>query len=429
MLDIKEKSVSLIGYGISNKALCKYLIKQGCKPVIRCADTVDVPKGAFGAFGENYLDTKEDVVFRSPSVRPDKIRGDGQVLTEADLALNLCRGFKIGISGSDGKTTTTTLVHQMLREGGKSAFIGGNIGFPLIKYVPLVKESDYLVAELSSFQLMDMTARLHIGAVTSISENHLDWHAHMDEYICAKSKITKNASLAVLNYDDPIVKNLPAQQVTYFSTQNLSHLVERHNVFHIVGGEICYNEIPLFPVKDICLKGSFNIQNVLCAVACTYGIVGKDACHRVAKRFCGVEGRMEEVGTVKGVKFICSAIDSTPTRTDKTLSAFDKSRVVCILGGYDKNLSYDLLSQTLQDVKGVVLCGENSEKIEKSINRHAVRVNTLEEAVTVAYKISSPGDFVILSPASASFDMFKNYHEKASCFKNAVRGITTRCDK
>ncbi len=419
MLDVRGKRVALIGYGVSNKALCDYLIQEGATPVIRCAQPVDIPDGALGAFGNDYLDTKEEVVFRSPSVRPDRIVGD-YVTTEADYALGLCNGFKIGISGSDGKTTTTTLVHQMLCQGGKTAFLGGNIGFPLIKYVPLARQGDYLVAELSSFQLMDLTATLDIGAVTNISENHLDWHTDMDEYILAKSRLLGNSRLAVLNYDDPAVRDLPAERAVYFSLQDLSCLVGKLDVFHIVGGKICFNDVPLFPISDICLKGEFNLQNVLCAVACTYGIVGREACHHVARHFCGVSGRMEGVGTVDGVKFVCSAIDSTPTRTSKTLSAFDKERTVCILGGYDKNLSYDLLKDAVRDLKGVVLCGENSEKIEKSINRHATRVNTLDEAVAVAYKLASPGDVVILSPASASFDMFKNYREKARCFKVAV---------
>ena len=243
MLDVRGKRVALIGYGVSNKALCDYLIQEGATPVIRCAQPVDVPDGAVGAFGNDYLDTKEEIVFRSPSVRPDRIVGD-YVTTEADYALGLCNGCKIGISGSDGKTTTTTLVHQMLCQGGKTAFLGGNIGFPLIKYVPLARQGDYLVAELSSFQLMDLTATLDIGAVTNISENHLDWHTDMDEYILAKSRLLKNSRLAVLNYDDPAVRDLPAERAVYFSLQDLSCLVGKLDVFHIVGGKICFIDVP-----------------------------------------------------------------------------------------------------------------------------------------------------------------------------------------
>ena len=385
-----------------------------------------MPKGTTGVFGSGYLDTYEDVVFRSPSVRPDKILGSGQVLTEAEYGLDLCRGFKIGVSGSDGKTTTTTLIYRMLCQGGKNGFIGGNIGFPLINYSAMLSPCDYLVAELSSFQLIDMTARLDIGVVTNISENHLDWHTDMDEYICAKKKIVENSLTAVLNYDDVIVRSLARQGDIFFSTEDLSHLIGTKTVVHVVDGYVSYNNERLFPACEICLKGKFNLQNILCAVACTYGIVDKESCRTVAREFCGVEERQELVCQVGGVKFISSAIDSTPTRTKNTLSAFDKSRVVCILGGYDKNLSYDTLYDTLKDVKGVVLCGENSDKIERCIKRSSVKVNTLDEAVSVAYKIATNGDFVILSPASASFDMFKNYKEKASVFKKAVKSLPER---
>ena len=420
MLDLKGKKVGLIGYGVSNRALCGHLLKMGESPVIRCKDAVELPRGAMGVFGNDYLDTDEEIVFRSPSVRPDKIGGSGQVLTEAEYALRQCPAFKIGVSGSDGKTTTSTLIYRMLCQGGKNGFLGGNIGFPLINYSTMLSSGDYLVAELSSFQLFDMNAKLQIGALTNISENHLDWHTNMDEYVCAKRKIVENSCVAVLNYDDPTVRALARDGDVYFSLEDLSHLVGKRNVVHVVDGYVCYNSECLFQTREICLQGRYNLQNVLCAVACTYEIVGKEACRTVAREFCGVEGRQELIGEVGGVKFISSAIDSTPTRTKNTLSAFDKSRVVCILGGYDKNLCYDILCDTLKDVKGVVLCGENSDKIDAAIKRHAVKVNTLDEAVSVAYKMATEGDFVILSPASASFDMFKNYREKASCFKSAA---------
>ena len=419
MVDLKNKSVGLIGYGTSNQAMCAHLLKKGIMPTVRDKDACCVPSGLKTVFGGDYLLAGEDIVFRSPGVRPDKICTRGQVFTEASYGLDLCNAYKIGVTGSDGKTTTSTLIYRMLCVGNKNAFLGGNIGKPIVSIADRLAQGDFLVAELSSFQLMDMEPCLDVAAVTNITENHLDWHTHMGEYVGAKAHILKNAKRRVLNYDDPLVRSLAKADV-YFSLNDRRKMLGKCDFVHIVNGQVCYNDTPLFPVSDICLKGQFNVQNVLCALGCTYNLVDKKALWRVAREFCGVENRMESVLTLGGVEFVCSAIDSTPSRTVKTLSAFDLSRTVCILGGYDKNLSYECLRAPLSQAKGVVLCGENRDKIAACVNRRVTIVNTLEEAVAAAYGIATDGDTVILTPASASFDMFKNYREKASAFKRAV---------
>ena len=422
MLDLKGKSISLVGYGVSGRSMCRYLEKKGIPFLVRCEGKCDLPKGALGVFGRGYLNTCEDIVFRSPGVRPDKIRGGGTVLTEAAFGLDLLKSFKVGVTGSDGKTTTSTLIYRMLACGGKNAFLGGNIGYPIIDFVGKAAPGDYLVAELSSFQLMDASPLLDVAAVTNISENHLDWHKDMDEYICAKKNIIKNAKRSVLNYDDPVVREQRNGAVTYFSLENREHLVKNDEHFvHIVNGQVCYDRDVLFPVCDVGLRGAFNLQNVLCAIGCTYEIVGRDACYQVAREFCGVGGRQEIVGEWQGVTYINSAIDTTPTRTKNTLSAYPSEKTIAILGGYDKNLSYDSLRDVLSSTKAVVLCGENREKIMKAIGRHVINVNTIGEAVEVAYKLADEGDFVILTPASASFDMFKSYRQKGEAFENAVK--------
>ena len=429
MLDISGCSVGLVGYGVSNKAMCKYLLGKGILPVVRCEDVCPVPVGLPTVFGQGYLDTGEDIVFRSPGVRPDAIKGGGRVTTEASYALeNLC-GFKVGVSGSDGKTTTSTLIYRMLTVGGKNAYLCGNIGKPIIDLASLACQGDFLVAELSSFQLMDASPCLDVAAITNISQNHLDWHRDMGEYIGAKVNIFKNARRRVLNYDDPVLRELDFESTVYFSLGERWDLVRcGKRAIHIVKGYVYDGETSLFPVADVALKGEYNLQNVLCATACVIDTVGKDAIHRVAREFCGVENRAELVGTVGGVDFVCSAIDTTPTRTKKTLSAFDKGRVVCILGGYDKSLDYECLRVELEGLKGVVICGENRQKIMALTQKYTI-VNTLDEAVYAAYGLAQDGDTVLLSPASASFDMFKNYKEKASCFKRAVRSLTDGKDK
>ena len=424
MVDLQGKSVSLIGFGVSSEAMCRYLNAKNIRYTVRCEKECALPKGARAVFGKEYLNTDEDIVFRSPGVHPEKIKGHGLVLTEAAYALSLLPCFKLGVTGSDGKTTTSTLIYQMLLAGGKNAFLCGNIGYPIIDLVNKASSDGYLVAELSSFQLMDGEICLDIAAVTNISENHLDYHKDMGEYISAKENIVKNASLAVLNYDDEIVRRFSNKRTLYFSLKDRRGLVNEGLCFvHIVNGYVWFNNTPLFPVSEIRLRGDFNVQNVLCAVGCAYGIVGKDGCYKVSKEFCGVMGRQEAVRVVNGVTYINSAIDTTPNRTKNTLSAYPREKTVVILGGYDKNLSYGILSSVLDKVKAVILCGENREKISAVCKSRAINVNTIGEAVSVAQKIASAGDYVILSPSSASFDMFKNYKEKGKAFEFAVRNL------
>jgi len=423
MLDLKNKSVALIGYGESNRALGKHLMKKGVDFTVRCPEECALPKGWHGVFGKSYLDTCEDVLFRSPGVRPDLLKKGAY--TEIGYALELSRAFKIGVSGSDGKTTTSTLIYRMLTQGGKSAFLGGNIGYPFIEISEGLCESDCMVAELSSFQLMDTVPRLDIAAVTNISQNHLDWHKSMAEYIQAKSNIVKNAATVVLNYDDVTVRGLAAEctgaKRVYFSLSDQGSLVGGEDSFvYPSQGYIYFDRERLFPISDICLRGDFNIQNILCAVGCTYPIVGGESCHRVGREFLGVGGRQEIVCRKNGITYINSAIDTTPTRTKNTLSAFPSERVVAILGGYDKNLDYGCLGEATATIRAAVICGENREKIAGAVGCRSFNVNNLCEAVRVASTVATEGDFVILSPASASFDMFKNYKEKGECFKRCV---------
>lgn len=425
MLDLNNKSVSLVGYGVSNKALCRYLMKRGVVPTVRAPQACDLPKGMTGVFGDGYLNTEEDVVFRSPGVCPSGISKRGEVYTEARFALEKIKSKCIGITGSDGKTTTSTLVYRMLCQGGKNAFLCGNIGLPIIDLCDSVGENDVLVAELSSFQLCDMCPVLDVAVITNITQNHLDWHTDMDDYIQAKANILKNARRCVLNYDDPVLRTLCPKGGVYFSLKDCrSLLCSQWDFAHVCDGNVCYNNEVLFPVSEIRLKGRFNVYNVLSAIGCVYGTVDTDSIRKVAREFLGVDNRMEAVAEINGVEFINSAIDTTPSRTNATLSAFDLERVILIVGGYDKHLSYGVLKDVLTRAKAVVALGENRDKIaEASCGRHIINVNTLKEAVQVAYSLASRGDFVILSPASASFDMFKNYKEKAKCFKEAVKGL------
>lgn len=427
MLELNGKTVSLVGFGVSNRAMCRYLTDKGIYPTVRCLEKCALPCGVNGIFGKEHLNVSEDIVFRSPAIRPEKISNCNRIYTESIYALEHIPSFKIGITGSDGKTTTSTLVYLMLLKGNKSTYLCGNMGSPIINLTSIACKNDILVSELSSFQLYKSLPVLDVGVITNITPNHLDWHADIEEYIQAKKNITVNAKRTVLNYDDLQVRDLARKGKTAFFSlySRKGELCSDYDFVYVCDGNVYYNSERLFPVSDICLKGDFNIKNVLCAIGCAYPFVGKDACHSVAKEFCGVEHRMEKIGDVNGVFFIDSAIDSTPSRTLSTLSAFEGEKTVAIMGGYDKNLSYSCLKATLEGLKAVVVFGENRDKIINGLSpQRVITVNNMDEAVSVSYKIAGKGDFVILTPASASFDMYKNYKEKADSFKRAVYSLT-----
>ena len=241
-------TASLIGYGVSNKAALSYFTKNGIHPTVRCEKPCDLPLGTLGIFGDGYLLTNEDIIIRSPSVRPDKISGRGYITTEASFAMSLTKSKKIGVTGSDGKSTTSTLIYLMLEKTGK-AYLCGNIGKPVIDFAPCAEENSFIVAELSSFQLMDFTASLDTCVVTNITENHLDWHTSMGEYIDAKKNIVLNSSRAVLNYDDFTVREFasckPPEDITCFSLKETKKPEECAHFVTVEDGCLCYDGIKI----------------------------------------------------------------------------------------------------------------------------------------------------------------------------------------
>ncbi|MBQ8546481.1 MAG: UDP-N-acetylmuramoyl-L-alanine--D-glutamate ligase [Clostridia bacterium] len=422
---LKNKTVSLIGYGVSNRAIGEYLQKNGIGFLVRSRENVDLPSGIEGVFGEDYLKTTEDVVFRSPSVNPRYLKGNGRVFTEISFSLEGTHAYKIGVTGSDGKTTTSTMINEILKRE-HSSFLVGNIGTPLIKYADKIKNDDYLVCELSSFQLADYTPVLDIAVVTGISQNHLDWHTSMADYIFAKRNILKKARLVVVNYDSPYKDFFLGENTIYFSLHDISHLAKRGiDCVYIKDDIIYHNATSLFEKGIIKAKGKYNLLNALSAISATYDSVSLNSIREALSSFSGVSHRAQEIDKINGITFIDSSIDSTPARTKSTLSAFPKEKSIVIMGGYDKNLSYECLGEEVRDLKCVVLFGENREKIYQAIKSSVkiINVNNIFEATNASYKEASVGDFVILSPASASFDMFKNYKERAEKFKKAIRDL------
>ena len=422
--------IALIGFGLSNKAVYNFLKGYGCEFTVRSKDEVCVPTGVECITGEGYLCADEEIIFRSPSCMPRCIKGKGKILSEPSFALSLIPCKRIGVTGSDGKTTVSTLINLFLRESGASSYLGGNNGYPLVNYVGKLGSRDILVCELSSFQLIDMSADFDTAVITGVTENHLDIHSHMDEYIGAKANILKSCKTAVINmdseYSDFFLRKAESCErrvlvtLGYEATQRADA-----SYVYIKDGHICFNDEALFPVSCIRLKGNFNILNVCMAVGAVYPTVGKDQIVSALSGFYGVPSRMELVATKNGISFYDSSIDSTPARTVATLSAFQRDKTIVLLGGYDKNLSYDALREGLSGIKCAVICGANSEKIYKSIEGvcKIQLCGDLNESIKTAYRMASCGDSIVLSPASASFDAFENYVKRSEKFKETVRGL------
>jgi len=460
----KDKTSSLLGAGISNMPLATLIAPHAKKLTVRDkkseAELGDIAVqlhglGADLITGEDYLkNIDSDIVFRSPGIRPDipeiadAVAHGAKLTSEMELFLTLSPCPVYAITGSDGKTTTTTLTSLMLKEGGAEVFLGGNIGTPLLHRLQLMSENSVVAAELSSFQLMTVDAPIEVAAITNITPNHLNWHPNMDEYTEAKCRILRHASRAVLNYDNDATRKIAEEikdiPVTLFSLSPIPAEVRAH--FHSavwLEDNVIYTCFPEEGVReimkrgDVKLPGLHNTANYLTAIAVTHGKVSADGIRRVAHEFGGVEHRLEFVRELDGVTYINGSIDSSPTRTAAALTAISDRPVVLIAGGYDKDIPYEPLADAIftSSVRAAVLTGATAEKIYDAITAHPMyeekvqsgftltKNASFEGAVTDARKIANAGDTVILSPASASFDMFKNFEERGRYFKELVNSF------
>jgi len=448
------RNVAVIGIGVSNIPLIRYLAKLGSNIMAfdkRNMNEIDeaIILELSGlqvemSLGENYLDTLVgfDIIFRSPSVRPDKKelineQNRGAIITsEIELVMELCPGTIIGVTGSDGKTTTSTLIYEILKNK-YNCYLGGNIGTPLFDKLDEMRPEDIIVLELSSFQLMTMNKSPKIAVLTNISENHLDVHKDYDEYINAKKNIFKyqdENSLLVLNYDNEITKKFireaKGKTVCFSSKERLEHgVIAEDGII-----KSCNNRLRshILNTKNIFLKGVHNQENICAAVLATRDLVDVETTINAISNFQGVEHRIEFVRELNGVKYYNDSIASSPTRTIAGLYSFD-DKVILIAGGYDKNIDYTTIGKPIvEKTKALILLGQTKEKIYEAVNNELEAQNkeldifdaqTLEQAVTIASKIAKAGDKVILSPASASFDMYKNFAERGNAFKQLVNNL------
>ena len=435
------KAVGFIGVGISNIPIIKAFCGAGASVTVRDMKEKDKIYGIEQLegleirflTGENYLsDIEEELLFLAPAVRPDKpellsaVKNGTRLTTELNEFLSLCPCKTFGITGSDGKTTTTTLIAKILEADGKKVWLGGNIGKNLFQCLDEIQPEDYVVMECSSFQLMKMKHSPDVSVLTNLSPNHLDWHTCMDEYFDAKKNIYRfNENCKVIvNADNDYTASVNNERpVTFISCKE-----KLEQGVYYDGTGIYANGKQILAKEDIMLLGIHNRYNYCCAVAATLGLVSVDAVKKVASTFGGVEHRCEFVREYKGVKYYNSSIDSSPTRTEAACNSF-KDKVIIICGGYDKNIPLEPLGPLFErKVKACVLMGATADKIETVLKSHGysgkvLRASNMQDAVSKASSLAKTGDSVLLSPAAASFDMFRNFEERGNIFKNCVKEL------
>ena len=455
MREFSGKKVAVLGIGISNIPVIRFLIEAGAK-VMAC-DKRERPqlKGISAdldrlpvefKFGKDYLSELDgfDMIFPTPGMPLDlpelvKAREKGVLQSnEIGLFLDLCEAPVIGITGSDGKTTTTTLVGEILKAGGKKVFVGGNIGTPLLPEVFKITSDCIVVLELSSFQLQPLKKSPNISVVLNLSPNHLDHHRSMKEYGEAKENIFRHqrpGDYAILNRDNPGAYSMKS------SCPEKLMLFSRHEKLqsgaYVKGQEIIVDiegrtEAAL-SLGDIKLPGEHNIENIL-AVSVITALAGCDFMHlrNIIKEFTGVEHRIEFVAEKQGVRFYNDSGATTPSRAIAAIESF-QAPIILIAGGSDKNLSFQGLGETIaRRIKSTVLMGHTAEKIKDSIEtaegkyRRKIKIvvaEDLKEAVNAAFLEAAPGDVVLLSPACASFDLFSDYRARGRQFKKLVKDI------
>lgn len=441
--NIKGKSVTVIGIGISNLPLIKYLVSLSANVTARDKNSrewlgdkyTECEKlGVKCILGENYLENiTDDIIYKTPGMRFDvpqlqKARENGAVVTsEMETFFEVCPAHIIAVTGSDGKTTTTTLIHKMMTEAGYKTWLGGNIGNPLLADTDKMSESDWVILELSSFQLHTMQKSPEIGIITNLSPNHLDWHTDYNEYIEAKTNIFTHMSREdkiVLNADnDDCAALLPLahEKVSMFSRRKKATV-------WLDGDIIKHGNEEILNIGDIKLPGMHNVENYMAAIAAVYGLVEKEHINTVARNFGGVEHRIELVRTLDGVRYYNSSIDSSPNRTINTLNVFPE-KVIMISGGKDKGIPYDEIGPAIANhVKTLILIGATAQAIDEAVKKagadvETIFVNSYEEAVLTAKSKANSGDVVLLSPASTSFDMFRNFEERGNLFKKLVNEL------
>jgi len=447
---IEGKKVGVVGIGVSNIPLINFLLDLGA--IVTAFDkkteeelgevaTEFNSKGVKLELGDGYLYNLNgfDVIFKTPSMRSDseslvKAKKEGAYITsEMEEFVRYTKGKVYGITGSDGKTTTTTIISKLLEQQGYRTWVGGNIGTPLFSQIENINEDDRVVLELSSFQLMTMTQEIDVVICTNLAPNHLDMHKDMQEYIDAKKNIflyQSSDGILILNRENEITYEFKEEAkgiVKIFSSKReiIDGSYYKDGVLYLEGKEVCKKD-------NIIIKGMHNVENYLAAFLATKDDVSLETMKKVAETFKGVEHRCELVRELEGVKYYNDSIASSPTRTLAGLKAFGE-KVIVIAGGYDKHIPFEPLAyEGYPYIKELILMGATKSKIkdvfdkleeEKGIVVNVKMADSLDEAVKIAKDLANRGDIITLSPACASFDMYPNFMVRGNEFKDIVRSL------
>ncbi len=452
--NVRGKRIAVCGIGISNTPMIYRFLKEGAivyacdrrsrEQLGETADQLEAA-GAILHLGEDYLERLNvDILFRTPGmsfnlpVLSEYRRKGVAVTSEMEVFFDLCPATIFAVTGSDGKTTTTTLIAEMLKAAGKKVYVGGNIGKPLLPDIEEMTADDFVVVELSSFQLISMRKSPDVAVVTNVAPNHLDIHKDMDEYVNAKRNVLLHQngfSRTVLNYDNDITRSFsedvrgqmyffsmrgPVEDGAYLAEDGVLHF--RHNG----------KDTPVFHREEIAIVGDHNVANYLAAISAVWGYVEPEILAQVARTFMGVEHRIEFVREVDGVRYYNDSIASSPTRTIAGLRSFQQ-QVILLAGGYDKHIPFDPMAPYIvEKVKLLILSGPTADAIEKVVREdpgymeghpRILHAPSMEEGVRMARQEAVPGDIVTLSPACASFDAYPNFAVRGKAFKEIVKGF------
>ena len=454
---IQGKKVAFIGAGVSHKRCIEQFVELGAQ-VTLCDQKKSLED--FGAYadtlrrlhvrlslGEHYTDgfAGQDIIMRTPGYEYYKpelqaaLQAGTKVTSEVELFFELCPCEIVAVTGSDGKTTTTTLISKMFEAAGRKVFLGGNIGAALLPQLADVTPEAVAVVELSSFQLISMRVSPKVAVVTNVTPNHLDHHKDMQEYIDAKRNILLwqvPPCRAVLGFENEISrgmqKDCKGEQVWFTRL----HETDKGAFLRESDDTLCYAEngvvTPILPRAEVKLRGLHNVENLLAAIAAVWGRVPVEAMRQVGSTFTGVEHRIEPVRTLDGVTYYNDSIASSPTRTIAGLRSFNQ-KIILIAGGYDKKIPYEPLApEILAHVKTLVLMGATGPRIEAAVRGCAgfdenaltiLHADSMQHAVELARGAAQPGDVVSLSPASASFDLYPNFEVRGRDYKNIVNNL------
>lgn len=447
---IRGKTVAFCGIGRSHMPLMKLFQEKGAIVSARDKRTFEElgengktleSLGVKLILGENYLqDLNEEIIFRTPGMRYhlpelEAARKRGAAVTsEMEVFFSLCPCKIYGVTGSDGKTTTTSIIAEFLKAQGKTVHLGGNIGKPLLPEIETIRSEDCAVVELSSFQLISMRESPDVAVVTNLSPNHLDVHKDMQEYIEAKKNIFLHQSAfsrTVLNAGNEITASFPPEVRGDCWMFRRGAPVERG--VWCDGESIYVHGQPLMPVSQIKIPGWHNVENYMAAIAAVWGDVSPDAIRQVAASFNGVEHRAEFVRELRGVKYYNDSIATSPTRVISGMLSLFPQKIILIAGGYDKHIPFEPLGPAVcEKVKTLILLGATAQKIEDAVKAaenyrpgapEILRVENMEQAVAAAAAAAQPGDIVSLSPACAAFDLYPNFEVRGRHYKDLVNGL------